>query len=230
MMTYGEFINNILITRGRFACGEEYHERHHILPKCLGGTDDEENLIDLFAREHYIAHKLLALENPENYSLLYAWWNMSQIKGNKKQNRYILTAEEYEEVRVKCAIISSERIKGENHPLYGKHHKNSTKKKMSNSHKGKMMGKNNPMYGKHHTEEWKIKNSIMMKEMHSKRIHPMSKRVICEDKIFNSIKECAEYYNISIDRMKKWLSGKTRMPQEFIEKGLKKLGRNNEFK
>ena len=222
-LTYKQFIDNILQTRGRFNCGEEYHECHHILPKCVGGTNDEENLIDLFAREHYIAHKLLALENPENYSLLYAWWNMSQIKGNKKQNRYILTAEEYEEVRVKCAIISSERIKGENHPMYGKHHKNSTKKKMSKAHKGKIIGEKNPMYGKHHSEEWKKENSKRMKEIHSKRIHPMAKTVICEEKVFNSIKECAEYYNISIDRMKKWLSGKTKMPEEFIQKGLKKL-------
>ena len=46
-MSYAEFIQNILDTRGRFACGEEYHERHHIIPKCCGGTDDEYNLIDL---------------------------------------------------------------------------------------------------------------------------------------------------------------------------------------
>ena len=79
------------------------------------------------------------------------------------------------------------------------------------------------MYGKHHSEEWKNENSKRMKEIHSKRIHPMAKTVICEEKVFNSIKECAEYYNISIDRMKKWLSGKTKMPEEFIQKGLKKL-------
>jgi hypothetical protein len=32
-MTYQEFIDNILNTRGRFSCGNEYHERHHIKPK-----------------------------------------------------------------------------------------------------------------------------------------------------------------------------------------------------
>lgn len=41
MQTYEEFINNILETRGRFACGDEYHERHHIVPKCMGGTNEE---------------------------------------------------------------------------------------------------------------------------------------------------------------------------------------------
>lgn len=53
-MTYIELINDILETRGRFNCGNEYCERHHILPKCMGGTDDEENLIDLFARVKYV--------------------------------------------------------------------------------------------------------------------------------------------------------------------------------
>lgn len=42
-LTYKQFIDNILQTRGRFNCGEEYHEHHHILPKCVGGTNDEEN-------------------------------------------------------------------------------------------------------------------------------------------------------------------------------------------
>ena len=59
-MTYLEFIDNILKTRGRFACGNEYHERHHIVPRCMNGADDEINLIDLYAREHYEAHRLLA--------------------------------------------------------------------------------------------------------------------------------------------------------------------------
>lgn len=75
-LTYQAFIGNILQTRGRFACGDEYHERHHIVPKCLGGTNEENNLIDLFAREHFEAHRLLALEHPENNGLQYAWWNM----------------------------------------------------------------------------------------------------------------------------------------------------------
>ena len=31
-ITYKEFIQNILDTRGRFGCGDEYHEKHHIIP------------------------------------------------------------------------------------------------------------------------------------------------------------------------------------------------------
>ena len=54
MKTYKEFINSILESRGRFACGGEYYERHHIIPKCIGGTNDEENLIDFIILFIYI--------------------------------------------------------------------------------------------------------------------------------------------------------------------------------
>ena len=39
-----------------------YTECHHILPRCLGGNDDNDdndNLVDLSAREHFICHLLL---------------------------------------------------------------------------------------------------------------------------------------------------------------------------
>lgn len=222
-MTYQEFIDNILQTRGRFNCGDEYYERHHIVPKCMGGTNDKENLIDLYAREHFIAHKLLALENPDNYSLQYAWWSMCQIKGNSLQKREEISSEEYEEARIVCSIISSERVKGEKHPMYNKHHSLKTKQKMSKSRKGKMVGNKNPMYGTHHTEEWKKENSERMKKIHSERAHPMSKKTYCDGKIFESIKECAEFYQVPVWKMKKWLSNRTKMPENFIKMGLRKL-------
>ena len=115
MKTYEEFINNILITRGRFACGEEYHEQHHIIPKCMNGTNDNNNLIDLYAKEHYEAHKLLALENPECSGLQIAWFLMCHIH-NKDGIDYEITSEEYEEAR----IAFSKSISGENNPMYGR--------------------------------------------------------------------------------------------------------------
>ena len=108
-MTYKEFITNILTTRGRFGIPkEEYKERHHIIPRCLGGTDDEENLIDLYAREHYEAHKLLYKENKNNLSLSFAFILMSNIrKGN-----YTISAEEYEEARKALSESASKNNTG----------------------------------------------------------------------------------------------------------------------
>lgn len=67
----------------------EHSERHHILPICKGGTDDEGNLIYLTYREHFTAHKLLALENPFDMKLVCAFWRM--CNGNKD-----CTPEDYE--------------------------------------------------------------------------------------------------------------------------------------
>lgn len=147
-ITYEEFINNILDTRGRFACGEEYHETHHITPKCMGGTNDEDNLIDLFAREHFEAHRLLALENPENDKLTYAWLAMSTLK-NEYEKRYKLTAEEYEEARKAFSMIR----KGKPAHNKGVPATDEQKKKQSKIMKEKYIGNNNPFYGKTHTEE-----------------------------------------------------------------------------
>lgn len=131
-LTYDEFINNILETRGRFACEDEYHERHHITPKCMGGANEEDNLIDLFAREHFEAHRLLALENPDIPGLTHAWWCMCQCPGSSKK-RDEVTPEEYEEVRKEAIKL----LVGDKNPMYGKHHTEESKKKNSESHRGK---------------------------------------------------------------------------------------------
>jgi hypothetical protein len=140
-MTYEEFINNILNTRGRFACGDKYHERHHVVPRCMNGSDDENNLIELFAKEHYEAHRLLALENPENEKLVFAWWIMS-AKSNNTNDRYELSPEEYEEAKLALSETQSKAKKElfkkpENHPMYGKHHSEESKAKMSKAKYGK---------------------------------------------------------------------------------------------
>lgn len=37
-----------------------YVEKHHIMPRALGGSDNSDNLVTLTSREHFIAHMLLA--------------------------------------------------------------------------------------------------------------------------------------------------------------------------
>jgi hypothetical protein len=135
-MKYIDFINNIIKTRGRFACGEEYHERHHILPKCIGGTNDEENLIDLFAKEHFVAHKLLAEENPDNEKLIHAYAIMSFVSSESNE-RYQLTPEEYEDARKTFSDMLKKKYRNkENHPSYGTHISEERKKKIDEANKG----------------------------------------------------------------------------------------------
>lgn len=154
-ITYKEFIQNILDTRGRFACGDEYCERHHVVPRCMNGSDEKENLIDLYAREHFEAHRLLALENPDNKKLIYAWWMMSTTRdANKLQIK--ITAEEYEEARK----TFSKTVSGENNPWYGKssprlgaHLTDEQKQYLREIN----LGERSPKYGKPTSEETKQK-------------------------------------------------------------------------
>lgn len=49
----------LIINRAKFRTLVDYKERHHIIPKSIGGTNDADNLVDLTAREHFICHRLL---------------------------------------------------------------------------------------------------------------------------------------------------------------------------
>lgn len=72
-------IYDSLITRAlqRKVSSNMYYEKHHIVPKSIGGTDDEANIANLTLREHYIAHKLLALVYPTSSELTCALWIMT---------------------------------------------------------------------------------------------------------------------------------------------------------
>lgn len=61
-----------LISRAILRHTEGYYESHHIIPRCIGGTDDESNLVRLTPEEHYVAHQLLAKIYPNHYGLTYA--------------------------------------------------------------------------------------------------------------------------------------------------------------
>lgn len=64
-----------------------YMERHHIIPKSLGGSNDAANMIKLTAKEHFLVHWLLTkmcIEDSHIRKMKYAMRSMSWNKtGNK---------------------------------------------------------------------------------------------------------------------------------------------------
>jgi hypothetical protein len=76
-----------LIERARHRVLEEYTEKHHIIPRCLGGTDDKENIVALTPEEHYVAHQLLVKMYPKEHKLIYAANMMTVISpGNASRS------------------------------------------------------------------------------------------------------------------------------------------------
>lgn len=76
-----------------------YVERHHILPKCLGGDNTNTNLVSLTGREHYIAHLLLWKMYPLNKKILFAFKMMCTATNNGKRNTFT-TSRFYERARI----------------------------------------------------------------------------------------------------------------------------------
>jgi hypothetical protein len=91
----------VLIERAKLRTTAGYKEAHHIIPKCLGGTDDPSNLVDLTAREHYIAHILLA--KIHGGTLWHAVNLMGRLK--KYSNRH------YEKARIEHSKLLSAQNK-----------------------------------------------------------------------------------------------------------------------
>lgn len=89
---------------------EVYTEVHHVLPRCMGGTNNKENLVRMLARKHFEAHLYLVKMFPE---MSYNWHKM--IKALHKmsfglhKNEYKIMADEYEQIRkLNSQPISSE--------------------------------------------------------------------------------------------------------------------------
>lgn len=82
-LIYQRFISD---RRGRELAG--YSERHHILPRCMGGGDEAENLIRLTPEDHYFAHLLLAYAyGGKNWVAVHAMCHLSNdySKGNRSK-------------------------------------------------------------------------------------------------------------------------------------------------
>lgn len=86
-------------------------EKHHILPRCMGGNDDKENLVLLPVRVHFIAHYLLYKTYPENEKLAHAFAMMGV--NNKFQHR---SSKLYEKSRIARSLA----LKGKKLPEHVK--------------------------------------------------------------------------------------------------------------
>lgn len=83
-------------------------EKHHIIPRSLGGTNNASNLVNLTLREHYTAHHLL-WKIYKNQQMTCAFWRMSHINKNNKLVR--INSITYETIREEIALLTSLRMK-----------------------------------------------------------------------------------------------------------------------
>ena len=130
--------------KGRVISG--YVERHHILPRCLGGTDESHNIVVLTGEEHYVVHQLLTRLYTDHFGLAYAAMAMAkQATGNKA----------YGWLRRKAIDLSRGRVRSDLHrenlskSMSGKTHSEKTRDQISRARSGKTY--------RPHSEETKAK-------------------------------------------------------------------------
>ena len=186
-----------------------YCEEHHIIPLSEGGPDTKDNKINLSAREHYIAHLLLAkiYDDIKMYSAI----NYMQSGGIKNRNfkynnrLYGKMKEEYgkkqkgkklsEEIRRKISEAVKGKLCGEKNPMYGKNIKDYMTEEAYlnrlNKLSEKMKGKNNPMWGRKHSEQTKQKLRKPKSEIHRQHLRESQIKfpVIQYTKDFKFVKE-----------------------------------------
>ena len=100
----------LLIERAKNRNITGYYENHHIIPRCMNGSDNEDNLVKLTPEEHYLAHQLLVKMYPENRKLVRAAVMMIPKRPSNKM---------YGWLRRKFSQVQSEQQTGKYNSNYG---------------------------------------------------------------------------------------------------------------
>lgn len=140
-------------------------ERHHIIPKSIGGGNEDANMADLTPREHLVCHLLLTkmVTGVHLHKMLYAAHAMIYFRNGRTEVK--VTSRMYEQLRIQWMNMQSMTRSGPGNHFYNKTHSAETRAQLSmlasrpKSEKWKLSaslnrtGENNSFFGKAHSEE-----------------------------------------------------------------------------
>jgi len=168
-MNYQKIYDDLISSRKQLKRDKFNHERHHILPSSMGGTNENINYVYLTHREHFLAHWLLWRIH-RSRKMAYAFMMMSN-RGKGSSRAYTESIDAHrkmghsEETRRKISISNTGKIQSiESRKKISASKKGTicseeTKKILSEIHKG-----NQYSLGYIHREESKIKISNALRE------------------------------------------------------------------
>lgn len=120
-----------LLIEKRRNCPIAIGEVHHIIPRCMGGTNDSSNLIRLTIREHRLAHRML-FHIHRTSKLAKAWFMMYRNREGE-----IVDSRSYANARAIINEQQSKEMRGAKNHFYGRRHTEETKRKISEANKGR---------------------------------------------------------------------------------------------
>lgn len=203
----------------------EYFEGHHIIPKSKGGTGNSnrpknnQNIVLLTAREHFLAHWILWRINRDRSSAL-AFHKM--LSSNQEQKR-ITSSRSYEEAREAFRVtnLGNQYGKGKTKII-----SEDQKLKQSQTMKGRYVGDKNPFFNKTHTEETKQKIRKSREGLNNEKIWNYNgKKIVLKDGVviaeFDSTDEVAKFIGCSCSNVGHVLSGKQKTAKGYQIKHFK---------
>lgn len=136
---------------------ESYSERHHIVPRCMGGGNEASNIAVLTPEEHFLAHQLLVKIYPNNKKLAYSLGVMCSHQNGKRVNNKLFgwLRRKFIEAH-KGKIISEEHREKLSKSGKGREVKPETREKIGFAQRGEK----NHNYGKTATKETRNKMSL----------------------------------------------------------------------
>lgn len=149
-MDYSKIYNSIIENR-KINIPDGYTEKHHIIPRCMGGDNSKENLVRLTAREHFICHVLLVRIYPEKQTLIFAVIRMMKHTKNSRVFQWIRETNREIARQVNIGKIVSEETRAKNSKWQSRSYKEKYGEEIANQLKQKRVeqttGAGNPIYG-----------------------------------------------------------------------------------
>lgn len=169
-MDYKKIYDKI-IERAKGRKLDGYFEKHHVVPKCVGGTNKKHNIVSLTAREHFICHWLLHKMFPNNSKLSQSFSMMCLVKSDN-QLRYTPSSRivEYSKKELSKAVSGENNPKfwkGKKGAWFGKKHSEETKESISKKLKGHLVSKET-------RKKISDKNKNQIPWNKGKKLHPLS--------------------------------------------------------
>lgn len=197
---YNKFISNCILP-----ADETYFENHHIIPKCMGGKDDESNLIKLTARQHFIAHWMLWKAYKTN-DLAYAFFLMNVVNKNHIGRKKRINSKTYsllkEHKSQNQSLLNSERWKNEE---WAKKQKlilsQAASTPIESKRRSKSASETNKKYkdqkSKRHKALWNNKEWAENSRKKMIENHPRTKAIIVDGVEYSKAEEVAKKFNIT---------------------------------
>lgn len=133
------YYNIINRSRTRTLDSDIYTEKHHIIPKSLGGSNSSCNLAILTAREHFVCHWLLTkmVNGIAKQKMSYALHAMLNLNLDKRYKNSLAYERNKLETSKLKSLARKGKLLGEKNYNFGKKWSDEQRKKMSEFRKGK---------------------------------------------------------------------------------------------